>query len=64
MKMIPAHFIENFITEMNTGNYDPECSDLEMLSRLIRKYHPERPCQYRLECIETSRCPKEISCDN
>lgn len=30
----------------------------------IKKYDPNRPCQYRTECVDTGRCPREIACDN
>lgn len=35
-----------------------------VIETFIRIYHPDRPCHYDIECIETGRCPREIACNN
>lgn len=62
MKSIPVGILNEFTKEirLSSKQYDT----VTLLEKLIVKYEPDRPCHYRLECIDTGRCPREISCDN
>jgi hypothetical protein len=35
-----------------------------LIEKFIDIYHPERPCQYRIGCLQTGQCPNDIACNN
>jgi hypothetical protein len=37
---------------------------MTVIEQFIKRYDPEMPCHWRVECIETGRCPREIACNN
>lgn len=42
----------------------PHDESVVIVQAFLVKYERWRPCHYRVDCLRTGRCPREISCDN
>jgi hypothetical protein len=60
--IIPAGILREFSKEVLTAGRGDELPQL--LEKLQRKYEKGRPCDYRLQCVEHSRCPENPVCNN